>query len=110
MSAINIISYSYFKFYVFCSVFLCRFYYKLLGKNAKGQNGYLIIYEGPIKNTSLFFTFIGFNSAFAFFLSIPFLIIDYYLKTLILLISLPFKLYPLKYYFGIMYEGLRGNL
>ena len=80
-------------------------------KNVEKNDGYYGIYEGAIKKSHcLFFCIVGFNVAFAFALSISFLILDTYLKILILLISFPFKMYPIKYYFGIMFEGLRGSL
>ena len=50
---------------------------------------------------------IAINVGFAFTLAIPFFIIDIYFKILLLIISLPFKNYPLKYYFGILYQGFR---
>ena len=99
------------SFMYFVAYFSIVFYYKLSIANVEKNDGYYGIYEGAIKKSHcLFFCIIGFNVAFAFALSISFLILDTYLKILILLISFPFKMYPIKYYFGIMFEGLRGSL
>lgn len=98
-------------FMYFVALFSVAFFYKLSVKNSKEDDGYLGIYENAIKGSHRkFFTIIGFNVAFAFFLSIPFFISETLIKILFLLISLPFKNYPLKLYFGILLEGLRGSL
>ena len=95
MFFIPIISFMYFVAY-----FITTYFYKLSMKN-----GYP--YESIFNDSKLFFTEIYINVGFAFTLSIPYLIIDIYFKILLLIISLPFKNYPLKYYFGILYQGLR---
>ncbi len=105
MFIIPIISFMYFVAY-----FSIVFFYKLSIKNTNQKEGYLCIYEGTFKSTNLFFTVIGFNVAFAFALSIPFTIIDTYFKILLFLINIPFKNYPLKFYLGILFTGLRGSL
>jgi hypothetical protein len=99
------------SFMYFVAFFSIVYFYKLSVKNSKSDDGYLGIYENAIKNSHRrFFTIIGFNVAFAFCLSIPFTIFGTYFKILFLLISFPFKFYPLKLFFGIMLEGLRGSL
>ena len=85
--------------------FSATYFYKLYRKNKNST------YEGMFyqddNNGRFFMTEIVVNVGIAFALSIPFLIIDIYFKILLLIISLPFKNYPLKYYFGILYQGIR---
>lgn len=101
-----IISFIYFVLY-----FSIVFYYTLYKTNVEKNDGRYEIYEVEIKkNYTLLSYIIGFNVAFALVLAIPFIILDTYFKIFILVISFPFKMYPIKYYFGIMYEGLKRNI
>ena len=98
----------------FVALFSVAFFYKLQIKNSKEKGGHLGYYEDEIKDSDTnfckFSTIIAFNVGFAFCLSIPFTLIETCIKILFFLISLPFKLYPLKLFFGIMLQGLRGSL
>ena len=86
------------------------FYYKLqishkLLIKHKGHKIYGLIYEGHLHHLM---TVIVINSAFAIVLSISYIIHDLYIKIILLLISPIFKNYPIKYYLGIIREGIRG--
>ena len=96
------------SFILIIGYFSIVFYYKLKIKNTKDYHGHLNTYDESFKNDYLFITVTIINVLFAIVLSIPFSIIDIYFKLLILLISLPFKMYPLKYYFGIITKGLNN--
>ena len=100
MFFIPIISFMYVIAY-----FSATYFYKLYMKNKGGT--YESIFYINDNNGRLFMTEIVINVGIAFTLSIPFLIIDIYFKILLLIISLPFKIYPLKYYLGILYQGIR---
>ena len=93
------------SFMSFVAYFSATFFYKLYLKN-EGSTCESIFYKND-NHGRFFLTEIVVNVGIAFVLSIPFLIIDIYFKILLLIISLPFKNYPLKYYFGILYQGLR---
>ena len=83
------------------------FFYKLTIKKAKPeQSGYLENYEDYIQRNSYFILQLvaGINIAFAIILSIPLTLVNIYFNIFILIISIPFKLYPLKYILGIGYE------
>ena len=97
---IPIISFMYVVAY-----FSATYFYKLYMKNKGGT--YESIFYKSDNNGRFFFTEIVVNVGIAFALSIPFLFIDIFFKILLLIISLPFKNYPLKYYLGILYQGIR---
>ena len=42
----------------------------------------------------------------SFFISVPFMIIYNYFIILLIVISIPFKFVPLKYYLGIVYDDI----
>ena len=94
------------SFMNFVAYFSATYFYKLDMKSEDGGTCESIFYKDD-NHGRLFMTEIVVNVGIAFALSIPFLIIDIYFKILLLIISLPFKNYPLKYYFGILYQGLR---
>ena len=48
------------------------------------------------------------NGGVALVLSLVFLIHDLYFKIILLFISLLFKFYPIKFYFGILKRGIEG--
>ena len=77
------------------------FFYKLTMKNSQlDDNGYLAIYKNNLLYKNFFITLDIISSAF---LTIPFIIINIYIIIIVLLISFPFKLIPLKYFLGIIY-------
>ena len=43
-------------------------------------------------------------------LSIPFIFLDIFFTILLILISIPFKFYPLKYLFGIGFKGMEDTI
>ena len=82
-------------------------FYKLSLKNAKPHsNGSLEIYENHIGGQGYFVLhlFAGINILFGITISIPFILLDIYSTIFILIISVPFKLYPLKYILGIFFN------
>ena len=89
-------------FILFFSAF---YFHDMLSKNSKSNHGDSIYYCEYFKASTIN-TINIFNYAFVFFLSIPFIIIDTYIKILLLLISLLLKNYPLKLYLGIMSQIL----
>ena len=93
-----------FSFMTFVGYFSIVLFYKLYMKDGPIYEN--IFYKDD-RHARLFTTEISINVGIALILSIPFLIIDIYFKILLLIISLPFNNYPLKYYFGILYQGLR---
>ena len=101
-------------FMYFAALFSIAFFYKLKVKDKNVNEEYYGIYEDEIKdsenNFCKFETIVGLNIGLTFVLSFTFLILDIYFKILFILISLIFKGYPFKFYFGILYEGLRGSL
>ena len=93
-----------FSFMTFVGYFSIVLFYKLYMKDGPIYEN--IFYKDD-RHARLFTTEISINVGIALILSIPFLIIDIYFKILLLIISLPFKNYPLKYYLGILYQGIR---
>ena len=94
----------YYNSLIFMKEMHCAFFYKLALKKAlMNENGYLETYEAHIRRNGFFILqlFVGINMAFAIVLSFSFLLLNFYFVIFILLISLPFKLYPLKFILGI---------
>ena len=60
-------------------------------------------------NDLIFVIFMAINIAIVFLLIVPFIILNIYFIVVLLVISLPFKNYPLKYFIGIAYGSL-GNI
>ena len=84
----------------------CAFFYKLGIKNdITGYNGDIHNYEYHIQRNSfnILALFVVINILFALVLSISYIILNTYFIIFILIISLPFKFYPLKYILGIGY-------
>ena len=85
------------------------FFLKLATKNAKTDNrGFLENYLQHLKKNNNFFAYLIaiIIGLFCFILNISFYIHNFYLIILIILISIPFKFYPMKYYMGIAYGRL----
>ena len=79
------------------------FFYKLKCKN-QDPNYYYLDYGLRLSNEGkvCFFRIIVLLDAFcSLFLSIPLLILNIYITIIIIIISIPFKFYPMKYLFGI---------
>ena len=93
------------------AMFSTSFYYKLqishklFIKHKRHGTKIPGIYEGHL---DLLMFVIIINSAFAIALSFSYIILDIYIKIILLLISSIFKNYPIKYYLGIINEGLEG--
>ena len=82
------------------------FFLNLATKNAKtDNNGFLENYLQHFKRNHICFAYIitTIVGLFCFALNIAFYVQTFYLIILILLISIPFKFYPMKYYMGIVY-------
>ena len=66
-------------------------------------------YEGRIKNNAITFaTFFVLNLLFAVVLSIPFFFLNIFVLIVLWLISIPFKLIPVKFVAGVLIRGLAG--
>ena len=62
--------------------------------------------KGDELHLNIFILIAGFDIFTVIFLSIPFLFLDIFFTILLILISIPFKFYPLKYLFGIGFIGM----
>ena len=66
-------------------------------------------YENRIKSSSfVFILFFVINALFAIVLSISYILINFYFLLIMWIISLPFKLVPIKYWAGILERGMAG--
>ena len=92
---------------IVCIHFL--FFYKLTQKNAKpDEHDYVESYEEFMRDRFYIFAMnVVFNTAFDVMITVPYVILNIYFNILLLVISLPFKNYPLNYYLGMAY-GLFG--
>ena len=73
-------------------------------KNKKNDNGYLLNYE--LRYNKCYTTLqilVGIDIAFSIILTLPYVLLNLYFIVIILIISIPFKFYPMKYYMGIAY-------
>ena len=83
-----------------------EFFYILATKKARNNNNknYLLSYgEQMERNYTLFQVFIGFDVASSILLTFVFLLLNIYVIVFLLIISIPFRLYPMKYYMGIFF-------
>ena len=86
-----------------------QLFYKLALKNdmPKTKGDYLLNYEDRYhKNYLTLQIFVVIDAAFSLILTISYLILNLLFILLLTIISLPFKLYPMKYYMGIAYGTL----
>ena len=66
-------------------------------------------YENRIKNNvATFLTFFVVNALFAVVLSIPFFFFNIFILLILWIISIPFKLIPLKFVAGVIMRGMAG--
>ena len=73
----------------------------------KTKGDYLLNYEDRYhKNYLTLQIFVVIDAAFSLILTISYLILNLLFILLLTIISLPFKLYPMKYYMGIAYGTL----
>ena len=72
------------------------------------DDNYEYEYRLKDKYACTFIVFFVLNGLFAIILSIPYIIINIYFLLFLWLISLPFKLIPIKYLGGILSRGLAG--
>ena len=95
----------FYSLLVFIYVIHYSFFYKLRLKKRKGS--YPRDYEGFMGNhhDDMLIIFIVINVAFAIMIAVPFVLLHSYLIIFLLVISLPFKNYPLKYFIGIAYAN-----
>ena len=79
-------------------------FYKLSLSNDLGHNGYLRNYEDRYKNNyTTLQILVGIDIAFSLVLTFCYLLLNIYFIIILLIISIPFKFYPMKYYMGIAY-------
>ena len=80
-------------------------FYKLSLKNDEDSgSGYLSNYEEHFKRNYIILQIIvGIDIAFSVVLTFSFILLNIYFIIFLTIISLPFKLYPMKYYMGIAY-------
>ena len=82
------------------------FFYKLGIKNyeLKKNNGYITDYENRINNNyTILQIVVVFDVGLSILLTFSFILLNIYFIIFMLIISLPFKLIPMKYYMGIAY-------
>ena len=78
-------------------------FYKLAVKNNEGSE-YLSNYEDHIKRNYIILQItVGIDIAFSVVLTFSYILLNIYFIIFLTIISLPFKLYPMKYYMGIAY-------
>ena len=82
-------------------------FYKLSLSNKEGNNRYFISYESRLKRKKMIFKIlVGIDIAFSVVLTFSYVLLNIYFIIIMLIISVPFKLYPMKYYMGIAYQPL----
>ena len=82
------------------------FFYKLTLKNTlRSDSYYELNYEDNVQKNYYFVLqlLVVINIAFAVMLSIPYILLSIYFIIFLLVISIPFKNYPVKYFIGIAY-------
>ena len=97
-----------YNFLYFTAEIQTAFFYKLSTNSAKiRENGYLENYEVHIQRNHYFILelVVGINIAFAIILSLSYILFNIYFIIFMIIISLPFKFYPLKYVIGIGFRG-----
>ena len=73
------------------------------------KKNYWYWYENRIKNNvATFITFFVVNALFAVVLSIPFFFFNIFILLILWIISIPFKLIPLKFVAGVIMRGMAG--
>ena len=101
------IPFAYFLFFI--AVIQIAFFYKSKFMKPKkkendNDNDFLYVYEEHIKKRIyVFILFLVFNILFSIILYIPYLLLYIYFKTFLILISIFFKFYPLKFFLGIIF-------
>ena len=82
-------------------------FYKLSLKNDKNQKddkGYFLNYEDRYKKCyKTLQILVGIDIAFSVILTLSYILLNIYFIIIILIISIPFKFYPMKYFMGIAY-------
>ena len=83
-----------------------QLFYAISLSNEEDHNGYIKNYEFRCKdnNEMIFQILVGIDFAFSIVLTLPYVLLNIYFIIIMLIISIPFKLYPMKYYMGIAYE------
>ena len=81
----------------------CLLFYNLIKKTNHGQNDYEYYEEFMRNRFYIFVVFVFINTVFDVLITVPFILFNIYFNVLLLVISLPFKNYPLNYYLGITY-------
>ena len=80
-------------------------FYKLSLSNKKVNNRFLITYYNHLKrNKMIFQILVGIDIAFSVVLTFSYVLLNIYFIIIMLIISIPFKFYPMKYLFGIGYS------
>ena len=81
-----------------------QLFYKLSLKNDENYEGYLRNYEDRYnKNYTTLQILVGIDIAFSVVLAFSYVLLNIYFIIIMLIISIPFKLFPMKYYIGIAY-------
>lgn len=88
-------------FLYFVSTVHAAFYYKMQSKKEDDN----CIYENRIKGSNFFIIIFILDALQSIILGVPFLILDYYFKIVLLLISIPWKFYPIKAFIGFCYSA-----
>lgn len=92
------------NFLYFCAFIFSSLFYKLSVKNCEfKEDGYLKKYEAKLKEQRYFDLIIIINGAMCIILAISFSLIFNFFILLLLIISIPFKQYPMKYFCGVLF-------
>ena len=89
-----------YSLFIFILVIHLTFFYDLKKTNNNQSDTYR-----SFKRDCSFHLFLAINIAFNAMLTVPFIVLNIYFIVLLLIISLPFKKYPLKYFLGIGYAS-----
>ena len=91
----------------FISTIHYAFYYDLALSNEPSTNGFIRkYYDRYYDNHNIIYILFRIDDAFSFILTLPFIILNMQFIIILLIISIPFKFYPMKYYIGLAYGRL----
>ena len=66
--------------------------------------------KGDNEHWNIFILIVGFDIVSVIILSIPLLFLNILFTIILIIISIPFKFYPLKYLFGIGFNGMNKTI
>ena len=92
------------NFFLFILSIHSSLFYHLCNKRTMLKTDYQTNFQN---NSEILFAIIfTINQLFSFLLIVPYAILNIFFTIFLLLISIPFKYYPIKYFAGLTYEGM----